>query len=37
MGVDALLVEKPADVAEATRAALGADGPTLLHLPISPP
>ena len=37
MGVDALLVEKPADVAEATRAAFEAERPTLLHVPISPP
>jgi benzoylformate decarboxylase len=37
MGVDAHLVEKPGDVAEAARAAFDAGGPTLLHLPIAPP
>jgi benzoylformate decarboxylase len=37
MGVDAQLVEKPADVTEATRSAFDGDGPTLLHLPIAPP
>jgi benzoylformate decarboxylase len=37
MGVDALLVEKPADVVEATRAAFESGRPTLLELPIAPP
>ena len=37
LGIDALLVEKPADVTEATRAALESRRPTLLELPISPP
>ncbi len=37
MGVDAQLVEKPADVTEAARAAFEAGRPTLLELPISPP
>jgi benzoylformate decarboxylase len=37
MGVDAQLVEKPADVTEAVRAAFEARRPTLLELPISPP
>jgi benzoylformate decarboxylase len=37
LGVDAQLVEKPADVTEATRAAFEAGRPTLLELPIAPP
>jgi benzoylformate decarboxylase len=37
LGIDAQLVEKPADVTEATRAAFEAGRPTVLHLPISPP
>jgi benzoylformate decarboxylase len=37
MGVDAALVEKPADVTEATRAAFESGRPYLLELPISPP
>jgi len=37
LGIDAQLVEKPADVTEATRAAFEAGRPTLLELPISPP
>jgi len=37
MGVDAQLVEKPADVTEATRAAFEAGRPTLLELPIASP
>jgi benzoylformate decarboxylase len=37
LGIDALLVEKPADVVEATRAAFDSGRPTLLELPISPP
>ena len=37
LGVDALLVEKPADVTEAARAAFEAGRPTLLELPISAP
>ena len=37
MGVDAQLIEKPADVTEAARAAFDASRPTLLELPISPP
>lgn len=37
MGVDAALVEKPADVTPAVRAAFDAGRPTLLELPISPP
>jgi benzoylformate decarboxylase len=37
LGVDALLVEKPADVSEAARAAFESGRPTLLELPISPP
>ena len=37
MGVDAQLVEKPADVTEAARAAFESGRPTLLELPISPP
>ena len=37
LGVDALLVEKPADVTEATRAAFESGRPTLLELPISAP
>ena len=35
LGVDAQLVEKPADVTEAARAAFEAGRPTLLELPIS--
>ncbi len=37
MGVEAHLVEKPDEVTEATRAALSAERPVLLELPISPP
>jgi Thiamine pyrophosphate-requiring enzymes [acetolactate synthase, pyruvate dehydrogenase (cytochrome), glyoxylate carboligase, phosphonopyruvate decarboxylase] len=37
MGVEAHLVEKPDDVTEATRAAIAADRPVLLALPISAP
>jgi benzoylformate decarboxylase len=37
MGVDAQLVEKPADVTEAARAAFESGRPTLLEVPISPP
>jgi benzoylformate decarboxylase len=37
MGVDALVVEKPADVTDATRAAFESGRPTLLELPISSP
>ena len=37
LGIDALLVEKPADVTEAARAAFESGRPTLLELPISPP
>jgi len=37
LGLDAQLVEKPADVTEAARAALDAGRPTLLEVPISPP
>src|SRR5437899_2461796 len=37
MGVDAAVVEKAADVTEATRSALESGRPTLLELPISPP
>jgi benzoylformate decarboxylase len=37
LGVDALLVEKPADVTDATRAALESGRPMLLELPISAP
>jgi benzoylformate decarboxylase len=37
LGVDALLVEKPADVTDATRAAFESGRPTLLELPISSP
>ena len=37
MGVDATLVEKPADVTDATRAAFESGRPTLLELPIAPP
>ena len=37
MGVDAQLVEKPADVTDAARSAFEAGRPTLLELPISPP
>ena len=37
LGVDAYLVEKPAEVAEATRDAFIARRPTLLELPISAP
>jgi benzoylformate decarboxylase len=37
LGVDAQLVEKPADVTEAARAAFEAGRPTLLEVPISPP
>jgi benzoylformate decarboxylase len=37
MGVDATVVEKAADVTEATRAAIDSGRPTLLELPISPP
>ena len=37
LGIDAQLVEKPADVTEATRAAFEGGRPALLHLPISPP
>jgi benzoylformate decarboxylase len=37
LGIDALLVEKPAEVTEAARAAFDARRPTLLHLPISAP
>jgi len=37
LGVDAQLVEKPADVTEAARAAFDAGRPTLLEVPISPP
>ena len=37
LGVDALLVEKPGDVTEATRAAFESGRPTLLELPISSP
>jgi benzoylformate decarboxylase len=37
LGVEAHLVEKPADVTEATRAAFESGRPTLLHLPISAP
>ena len=37
LGVDALLVEKPADATEATRTAFESGRPTLLELPISAP
>jgi benzoylformate decarboxylase len=37
LGVDAQLVEKPADVTEATRAAFESGRPVVLELPISPP
>jgi benzoylformate decarboxylase len=37
LGVDAQLVEKPADVTEATRAALESGRPVLLELPIAAP
>jgi benzoylformate decarboxylase len=37
LGVDAQLVEKPADVTEATRTAFESGRPTLLELPISAP
>jgi benzoylformate decarboxylase len=37
LGVDAQLVEKPADVTEAARAAFEAGRPTLLEVPISAP
>ena len=37
LGIDAQLVEKPADVTEAARAAFVAGRPTLLEVPISPP
>lgn len=37
LGVDSLLVEKPADVTDATRAAFDSGRPTLLELPISAP
>lgn len=37
LGVDSLLVEKPADVTDATRAAFESGRPTLLELPISAP
>ena len=37
LGVDALLVEKPAGVTEAARAGFESGRPTLLELPISPP
>ena len=37
LGVDAQLVEKPADVTEAARAAFDAGRPALLEVPISPP
>jgi len=37
LGVDGRLVEKPADVAEAARAAFDAGRPALLELPISAP
>ncbi|HLJ08483.1 MAG TPA: thiamine pyrophosphate-dependent enzyme [Acidimicrobiia bacterium] len=37
LGVDAHLVEKPAEVTEAARAAFESRRPTLLHLPISAP
>ena len=37
LGIDSLLVEKPADVTEATRAAFETGRPTLLELPISAP
>jgi benzoylformate decarboxylase len=37
LGVDALLVEKPADVTDAARAAFESGRPTLLELPISSP
>ena len=37
LGVDALVVEKPADVTDATRTALESSRPTLLELPISAP
>jgi benzoylformate decarboxylase len=37
LGIDALLVEKPADVVEATRAAFDSGRPALLELPISSP
>jgi benzoylformate decarboxylase len=37
LGIDAHLVEKPAEVTEAARAAFEAGRPTLLELPISPP
>ncbi|HEU5449024.1 MAG TPA: thiamine pyrophosphate-dependent enzyme, partial [Acidimicrobiia bacterium] len=37
MGVDAQLVEKPADVTEAARAAFESGRPTLLELPIAAP
>jgi benzoylformate decarboxylase len=37
LGVDAQLVEKPADVTEAARSAFDAGRPTLLELPIAPP
>jgi len=37
LGVDSLLVEKPADVTDATQAAFEAGRPTLLELPISSP
>jgi len=37
LGVDAMAVEKPADVTDATRAAFESGRPTLLELPISSP
>jgi benzoylformate decarboxylase len=37
LGIDAQLVEKPADVTEAARAAFDAGRPTLLEIPISAP
>ncbi|HEV3362678.1 MAG TPA: thiamine pyrophosphate-dependent enzyme [Acidimicrobiia bacterium] len=37
LGVDAQVVEKPADVTEATRAAFEGGRPALLELPIAPP
>jgi benzoylformate decarboxylase len=37
LGIDAQLVEKPADVTQAARAAFEAGRPTLLEVPISPP
>jgi benzoylformate decarboxylase len=37
MGVDATLVERPADIAEATRAAMASGRPHLLEIPIAAP